>query len=117
MKCGICAICGGSPRAALGLPPAPAPILSLGMGRGVAPLAANGAVLVGRFVRAPIDAFAPGSAMLERINFRPQRRDVDDPKMRDGNPVEPLMGAGSANLLSYYFTRFTSNIYLLNSLH
>ena len=81
----------------MGLPPAPSPILSsLGMGRGVAPIAANGAVLVGRFVRAPIDAF-PNAAMLERVNFRPQRRDqrIDDQKMLDGNPVEPMIGAGN----------------------
>lgn len=96
--CGVCRTCVRIPNAeALGLPPAPVPILSLGLGRGInSPMAANNAVLMGRFVRAPAEAF-PNAALVDVANFRASRmeaRGMDDPKMRDAIRVEALIGAG-----------------------
>lgn len=91
--CGVCRTCVRIPNAdALGLPPAPVPILSLGLGRGMnSPMAANNAVLMGRFVRAPAEAF-PNAALVDVANFRASR--MEDPKMRDAIRVEALIGAG-----------------------
>lgn len=55
-------------------------------------MAANNAVLMGRFVRAPAEVF-PNAALVDVANFRASRLDgrgIDDPKMR-----EVLLGAGN----------------------
>ncbi|XP_046440285.1 E3 ubiquitin-protein ligase MYCBP2-like isoform X2 [Daphnia pulex] len=89
--CGACRTCARIPNSdvGIGLPPAPVPIISLGRGRG-SPMAANNAVLMGRFVRAPAEVF-PNAALVDVANFRASRLDgrgIDDPKMR-----EVLLGA------------------------
>lgn len=64
------------------------------------PMAANNAVLMGRFVRAPAEVF-PNAALVGLANraSRLDGRGMDDPKMRDAIRVEALIGAGK--ILNY----------------
>lgn len=63
------------------------------IGRGYPLPSANGAVLISRFIRAPVNAFSnPGH--VNNVPF-PRRGDADDPKGRDGARMEALIGAGN----------------------
>lgn len=71
----------------MGLPPAPVPILSLGLGRGNIPIA--------RFAH---EAF-PNAGLVDVGNYRAARekmdvRGIEDSKIRDAIRVEALIGAG-----------------------
>lgn len=100
--CGVCRTCVKIPNAdALGLPPAPVPILSLGLGRGNTPLA--------RFAQ---EAF-PNAGLVDVGNYHAARMDgrgVDDPKIRDAIRVEALIGAGKKKCYySVYYLQFNLN--------
>ena len=101
-RCGACRACARDPNGAgieaLGLPPAPAPILPFARGNG--PVPANVGVILGRFVRGPVNAFSNPALV---SNFRAPRREMDDPKGREGVRVEALIGPGTFIHLSLHF--------------
>ncbi|KAK4016037.1 hypothetical protein OUZ56_031000 [Daphnia magna] len=96
--CGVCRTCARIPNNdAIGLPPAPVPILSLACGR-ASPMAGNNALLMGRFVRAPLEAY-PNAALVDVANFHAPRidgRGNDDPKMRDAIIGDIALNADAA---------------------
>lgn len=112
-RCGICRPCARDPNGvgaeSLGLPPAPVPILPFGRGNG--PAAGNGAVLIGRFVRAPSNAFSNAALM---ANFRiPPKREVDDSKLRDVVRVEALIGGGTTSTCTSSVKAVPSRLFFL----
>ncbi len=68
-------------------------------------------MLIGRFVRAPSNAFSNAALM---ANFRiPPKREVDDPKLRDGVRVEALIGGGTTLTHTSSFMVFPSCLFFL----